>query len=233
MMVLLRNFRETLRPGRPAHRRSPSLAVESLERHVLLSAGLGLGQAIAGHAAEVSRHRDFEHDGTVVKKPQFYEDYVGPQLAQFDVVAASGQLLRDGNFRFLGVNQGAINPNVLATYVFGVDRNGHLPAGSFPDRPNVRFDATIAIKIVPGKSPTAVVTDLANKTTTTLPDSMVQVSGREVGVEVPGSLLPSTGLAPSHYSYNFWPEDGLAGSTNIASFAPETHDIRVGSEHGL
>jgi hypothetical protein len=47
---------------------------------------------------------------------------------------------------------------------------------------------------------------------------------------VPGSLLPSTGLAPEHYRYNFWPEDGLAGSTNIASFAPETHDIRVGVE---
>jgi hypothetical protein len=30
---------------------------------------------------------------------------------------------------------------------------------------------------------------------------------------------------------NFWPEDGLAGSTNIASFAPEFHDIQVGVTH--
>jgi hypothetical protein len=29
-------------------------------------------------------------------------------------------------------------------------------------RPNIRFDATVAIKIVPGKSPTVVVADLAN-----------------------------------------------------------------------
>ena len=30
--------------------------------------------------------------------------------------------------------------------------------------------------------------------------------------------------------YNFWSEDGLPGSTNIASFAPGFHDIRVGVE---
>jgi len=65
-----------------------------------------------------------------------------------------------------------------------------------------------------------------------LPDSALRISGREVEVVVPGSTLPSTGLAPSHYRYDFWPEDGLAGSTNIASFAPEFHDIRVGVEHG-
>ena len=44
---------------------------------------------------------------------------------------------------------------------------------------------------------------------------------------IPGSLLPSTGLAPSHFRYAFWPEDGLAGSTHIASFAPQFNDIRV------
>ena len=43
--------------------------------------------------------------------------------------------------------------------------------------------------------------------------------------------LPSTGLAPSQFRYDFWPGDGLPGSTNIASFAPEFHDIRVGVEH--
>jgi hypothetical protein len=190
-----------------------------------------MGHAMAGHAAEARGARDIEHDGTVVKAPRFYEDYVGPQLAQLDVVAASGQLLRNGDFSFLGVNKGAIKPNVLATYVFGVDRNGHLPTGPFPGRPDIRFDATVAIKIVPGKSPTVVVTDIANKTTTTVQDPMLTISGRAIRVVVPGSLLPSTGQAPSQFRYDFWPEDGLAGSTNIASFAPEFHDIRVGVAH--
>ena len=130
------------------------------------------------------------------------------------------------------MNRGAIDPNVTATYVFGVDRNGQLPTGPFPDRPNIRFDATVAVKLVPGHAPTVTVTDLAKKTSTTLPDSALRIAGKSVSVTVPGSLLPSTGLAPKQYRYNFWPEDGLAGSTNIASFAPETHDIRVGVERG-
>jgi hypothetical protein len=229
MIALFRNLRETLRRSRPTGRRSLSPAVEGLDQRALLSAGLGY--AMAGHVAEVRSQHDFEQNGTVVKKPRFYEDYVGPRLAQLDVVKATGKLLRDGSFSFLGVNQGAIDPNVRATYVFGVDRNGNLPTGPFPGRPDIRFDATVAIKIVPGQSPTVVVTDLANKTSTTLPDSALQISGKRISVVVPGSLLPSTGLAPSHFRYNFWPEDGLAGSTNIASFAPEFHDIHVGVEH--
>ncbi len=230
MIDLLRNFRGTLRPGRPARRRSPSPAIECLERHILLSAGLG--NALAGHVGRgpgpcgLRARRHGREDCR-----RFYEDYVGPKLAQLDAVAASGQLLPDGNFRFLGVNQGIINPNVPATYVFGVDRSGHLPTGPFPDRPDIRFDATVVVKIVPGQSPTVTVTDLASKTSTTLPSSALRISGRDVEVVVPGSLLPSTGLAPSQYQYDFWPEDGLAGSTNIASFAPEFHDIRVGVGH--
>jgi hypothetical protein len=199
---------------------------EGLDQRALLSAGLV--QALAVHFSEVRRVNDFEHNGTVVKTPHFYEDYVGPRLAQLDVVSASGQLLRDGSFLFRGINKGAINPNVRATYVFGVDRSGDLPTGPFPGRPNIRFDATVVIKIVPGQAPTVTVTDLAKKISTTLQYPALQFSGRSIEVEIAGHLLPSTGLAPSHYRYNFWPEDGLAGSTNIASFAPESHDIAIG-----
>jgi hypothetical protein len=226
----LSNFRETFQPSRRPRRRSLLPAVEGLDQRALLSAGLGHALA-AGQFAEVRRELDLEHNGTVVKTPRFYEDYVGPRLAQLDVVKATGELLRDGNFRFLGVNLGVIDPNVRATYVFGVDRSGHLPVGPFPGRPDIRFDATVVIKIVPGQSPTVTVTDLANKTSTTVQDSNLQISGKKIEVVIAGSLLPSTGLAPSHFRYDFWPEDGLAGSTNIASFAPEFHDIQVGVEH--
>jgi hypothetical protein len=224
----LSHLRETFRLHRPTRRRSLSPMVEGLDRRALLSAGLGY--APTGHPAEVRSRHDSEHNGTVVQTPMFYEDYVGPQLAQLNAVGATGRLLRDGSFRFIGVNQGAIDPNVRATYVFGVDRNGNLPTGPFPDRPNIRFDATVAIKIVPGQATTVTVNDLAKNTSTTVPASALQIVGRKVEVVIPGSLLPSTGLAPSHYRYNFWPEDGLAGSTNIASYAPEFQDIRVG--HG-
>ena len=226
----LSNFRETFQPSRPSRWRSLLPAVKGLVLRALLSAGLGHALA-AGHLAEVRRERDSEHNGTVVKRPTFYEDYVGPRLAQLDAVKATGTLLQDGSFRFLGVNQGVIDPNVLATYVFRVNRSGHLPVGPFPDRPDIRFDATVVIKIVPGQSPTVTVMDLANKMSTTVQGSALQISGKKIGVVNAGSLLPSTGLTPSRFRYDFWPEDGLPGSTNIASFAPGFHDIRVGVEH--
>ena len=227
----LSNFRETFQLRRPPRRRSLSPRVEGLDQRALLSTGLS--NAMAGHVAEVRRERDIEHNGTVTKAPTFYEDYVGPRLAQLDVVSATGTRLRNGSFHFQGVTQGVINPNVRATYVVGVDRSGNLPTGSFPGRPNIRFDATVAIKLVPGQAPTVTVSDLAKKTSTTVQDPALQISGRKIGVVIPGDLLPSTGLAPSHFRYDFWPEDGLAGSTNIASFAPEFHDIQVGVEHRL
>jgi hypothetical protein len=230
-MSALRKFRETFQPRCPLRRRSISPAIEGLDARALPSAGVG--HAVAGHAAEVRRELDIEHNGTVVKTPTFYEDYVGPRLAQLDVVKATGTLLRNGSFRFLGVTEGAINPNVLATYVIGVDRSGHLPTGTFPDRPNIRFDAKVVIKIVPGQSPTVTVMDLAKNTNTTVPSSALEISGKQIAVVIPGRLLPSTGLSPSLYRYNFWPEDGLAGSTNIASFAPEFHDIQVGVQHRI
>ena len=225
----LSNFRETFQLRRPPRRRSLSPRVEGLDQRALLSTGLS--NAMAGHVAEVRRERDIEHNGTVTKTPTFYEDYVGPRLAQLDVVSATGTRLRNGSFHFQGVTQGVINPNVRATYVVGVDRSGNLPTGSFPGRPNIRFDATVAIKLVHGQAPTVTVSDLAKKTSTTVQDPALQISGRKIGVVIPGDLLPSTGLAPSHFRYDFWPEDGLAGSTNIASFAPEFHDIQVGVEH--
>ncbi len=226
MIALLCNFHETFRRSRPARRRSLSPAIEGLDQRALLSAGPG--HTMAGHAVEVRRPQDIEHNGTVIEKPQFYEDYVGPRLSQLEAVQATGKLLRNGSFKFVGVNRGAINPNVRATYVFGVDRNGNLPTGPFPGRPNIRFDATVVIKVVPGQATNVTVTDLSTKQSTLVQNPALEISGKKVAVTIPGSLLPSTGLAPSQFRYNFWPEDGLAGSTNIASFAPATHDIRVG-----
>jgi hypothetical protein len=222
----LSNIRETYRPRRPFRQRSLSPAVEGLDQRALPSAGMG--HALAAHAAEVSSARDSEHNGTVVKKPKFYEDYVGPRLAQLNAVSATGQLLRNGNFHFLAVNQGAIHSNVRATYVFGVDRSGKLTTGPFPGRPNIRFDATVVVKLVPGHSPTITVNDLARKTSRTLPDSDLLIQKNVIAVGVPASLLPSTGLNEGLYRYAYWPEDGQAGFAHIASFAPQLQDIPIG-----
>jgi hypothetical protein len=49
-----------------------------------------------------------------------------------------------------------------------------------------------------------------------------------VSVNVPGRLLPSTGLDPAQYRFNYWTTDDSSGATHIASFAPEFNAAQVG-----
>ena len=175
------------------------------------------------------RGEDFGRNGVVTKAPHFYEDYKGPKLAQLNSVAAAGELRPDGSFEFVGVNQGALNPKVAATYVFGIDRNGKLPAGPFDKRPDIRFDALIEVSVKPGQATTATVIDLANHTTTSLAQGSFSATGNVIAVTVPGSLLPSTGLPPSQFRFNYWPENPDPALTeSIASFTPEFNDAQVG-----
>lgn len=179
---------------------------------------------IGAHAVGHSR----QPTGIVMKVPDFYPFYTGPHLAELNAVRASAELSPAGNFTFTGTNQGRIN-RAPAVYVWGVDRSGNLPAGPFQGRPNIRFDAVVVVSVNASMTPTAVVMDLANGTTTPLPGGSASIRGRTVSVTVPGSLLPSTGLAPSQFRFDFWPEDGgPPGSSSVASFLPETHTVQVG-----
>jgi len=172
---------------------------------------------------------DSGRNGSVVKTPRFYEHYVGPKLAQLNAVGAAGELLPSGNLKFFGINQGAIDPKVRATYVFGLDRNGMPPIGPFPDRQDIRFNAVVVVTLTPGQSPTASVTDLTTGKTTNLPRGSVRIRGQVLAVNVPGRLLPSTGLDPSQYRFSYWPENPDPSlKQQIASFAPEFNDTQVG-----
>jgi hypothetical protein len=168
--------------------------------------------------------------GIVTKAPHFYQFYTGPKLAELNAVKASGELSPNGTFTFTGTVQGAIN-KAPAVYVWGIDRNGNLPAGPFTDRPNVKFDALVVVSLNSALKPTATVDDLASGTSTVLPSSSVSIHGHTVKLSVSASLLPSTGLAPSQYRFNFWPEDGVTpvSSSVVASFAPENTTVQVGT----
>jgi hypothetical protein len=175
-----------------------------------------------GHAGHVAT-------GTVHKAPRFYPFYTGPHRAELNAVAATGRLLPDGSFQFSGTNQGRIS-SAPAVYVFGVDRSGNLPPGPFTERPGVRFDAVVVVSLDQSLHPSALVEDLASQATTVLPEGSALVKGRRVVVTVPGSALPSTGLAPAQYRFNYWPEDGGPPvSASVASFAPESTTVQVGT----
>jgi hypothetical protein len=167
--------------------------------------------------------------GLVTKKPSFYSFYTGPQWADLNAVKASGKLVSGRTFVFTGTNQGRINQGPAA-YVWGVDRNGNLPPGAFPDRPGVTFDAVVVVRLDASLTPTAQVIDLTSGASTDLPASSVRIRGATIRVKLPASLLPSTGLPPGQYGFNYWPEDGGPPiPSSIASFAPESTDAQVGS----
>ncbi|MHC5539256.1 hypothetical protein ACYOEI_13645, partial [Singulisphaera rosea] len=175
-----------------------------------------------------NEHQGNGHQGVVTKFPHFYEAYTGPKLAELNAVKASAMLSSDGNFTFTGTNLGKIT-SAPAVYVWGIDRNGNLPDGPFTGRPNIKFDAVVVVTLDSSLHATAKVTDLTTGKTTALPDGSAFIHGRTVAVTVPASLLPSTGLDPAHYRFNYWPEDGgPPTSSSIASFAPEFTTAQVG-----
>jgi len=146
-----------------------------------------------------------------------------------NAVRASARLSRDGVFTFTGTNVGRIKL-APAVYVWGIDRSGSLKPGPFTNRPNIKFDAVVVVRLGTTLTPTASVVDLAKGTSTDLSAGAVRIRGRMITVRVDASLLPSTGLTPSQYRFNFWPEDGGPPvSSSVASFAPEFTTARVGS----
>src|SRR5262249_16151950 len=146
--------------------------------------------------------------GIVTKSPRFYQFYTGPKLAELDATRASAVLSADGStFTFTGTNKGKIT-SAPALYVWGIDRSGNLPSGFFMARPNVKFDAEVPVSLNGSLTPTASVLDLTTGTTTNLPAGSATIQGKTVTVTVPASRLPSTGLSPSQYRFNYWPEDG-------------------------
>jgi len=207
------------------------ISVETLEGRALLS----MLPVYGPHPTSVTTSKVSQHGptGVVTKKPHFYQFYTGPRLSELNAVSASGTLSADGTtFTFSGTNQGRIT-RTPAVYVWGIDRSGGLPSGPFTGRPNIKFDAVVIVSLRSSLTPTAQVVDLASGADTTLPTGSAVIRGKTVSVTVPASLLPSTGLAPSQYRFNYWPEDGgPPSSPSVASFAPENMTAQVGvSKH--
>jgi hypothetical protein len=232
--------REVARTGT---RRKASISVEPLERRALLSSFRAFaanhvhgplpvtGQVV--HQQEV--HPQMTNSlvelarrpsGIVTKRPRFYQFYTGERKQSVNATRASVILSMSSNtFTLTGTVQGKINDSD-DIYVWGIDRNGQLGTGPFQGRPNVKFDAVVVVTLDQSLTPTAQVSDLTSGATTTLSPGSATIQGRVVKVVVPSSLLPSTGLAPSHYRFNFWPD--YHSQASVASFLPEFTDAQVG-----
>jgi hypothetical protein len=231
-------------------KRNASIAVEALEGRALLSGLHGLSahhvHAPMMNAAAIFttsvHHKPLQHhfelavvpdakklngpSGVVKKRAHFYEFYTGTMLSELNAVGASGKLSRSGTtFTFTGTVKGKIN-NPLAVYVWGIDRSGNLSPGPFQGRPNIKFDSVVVVSLDSSLTPTATVINFTTFSRTTLPAGSAQIHGKKVSVTVPASLLPSTGLAPTQYRFNFWPDNMT--ENGVASFVPESSTVQVG-----
>lgn len=217
------------RAGARRRGKDASIEVEPLEGRTLLS----LFSSLYGGSSPPAPAHHAAHPrvptGVVTKAPHFDQFYTGPRLAELDATRATGKLSPDGSvFTFTGTNAGRITKSP-AVYVWGIDRGPTPPPSPFAGRPGVTFDAVVIVGLDASLAPTAQVKDLVTGATTDLPAGSATVSGKTVSVVVPAALLPSTGLAPAQYRFNYWPEDGGPPvSSSVASFAPENTTAQVG-----
>lgn len=167
--------------------------------------------------------------GAVRKHPRFYEFYIGPKRDSLDVVAAGARLFPGGTIVLSGATHGEFVAGPPAIYVFGIDRNGHLPPGPFPGRPNIRFDALVVVTLKsPPAPPTTTVMDLQTGKSKSLPQNAITFKSRQLFVELNARLLPSRGLPADQYRVNFWARSSMGKPNLIASFVPESTMFQIG-----
>jgi hypothetical protein len=152
-------------------------------------------------------------------------------------VGASGRFDHpSGSFVFTGRLLGPVDPSQPAFYDFLIDRGGAKAPGPYPHRADIFFDAMAVVSTGSGGvSGKVVLLDPAGMPTpsTPLPPGNVRVQGSEVGVTIPGSLIPSTSKdAPRYrigeYRYGFNPRVNLDDPSGFASFVPEYITAPVG-----
>ena len=158
-----------------------------------------------------------------ISDPQgdFLTTYTGPHNADLDI-RSTGASFVAGNYVFDGTFYGTIGSTAGGLYVFGVDRGQGTPRFAAIGSAIV-FDAVVIVN----PFGTSSVRDLIANTSSNLAPDAVLIAGASLEVNVAGSLLPSTGFAADHYTYNLWPRSGLGNNNQIADFAPDNSNLAI------
>ena len=155
----------------------------------------------------------------------FLSTYTGAKNGDLDVLSAFATY--DGaNFHIGATLNGAVGTTASSLYVFGFNRGAGTNNFSAIGAPGVVFDAVITLTgagVTGGR-------DFVAGTTLTLPAGAATISGNSFQITVPGTLLPSEGLAPAAYGVNLWPRDATqVGNAAISDFAPDNSDFLIGA----
>jgi hypothetical protein len=142
----------------------------------------------------------------------FLPSFTGTASPDLDVTSFSVSLDPGATTFSLGaVLAGDIDPSLAGFYVIGVNTgSGIIHPFAAIGEPNVTFNQVIVVQ----KNGTATLG--ANSLT-------VLLSGNQFIVDVPVSLLTSTGATPQNYGFNIWPRFGstVTGNAQISDFAPD------------
>jgi hypothetical protein len=142
----------------------------------------------------------------------FLPSFTGTASPDLDVTSFSVSLDPGATTFSLGaVLAGDIDPSLAGFYVIGVNTgSGAIHPFAAIGEPNVTFNQVIVVQ----KNGTATLG--ANSLT-------ILLSGNQFIVDVPVSLLTSTGATPQNYGFNIWPRFGstVTGNAQISDFAPD------------
>lgn len=178
-----------------------------------VACGLTLAAGLSAGAARAVPISDPQND--------FLKSYTGPQNPDLDI-RSTGATFTGSQYVFDGGLYGAIGGTAGAVYVFGVDRGQGTTRFSAIGSAVV-FDSVVIVN----PFGTSSVRDFIGNTSTNLAPDAVRVTGANLEVVVPGSLLPSTGFAADRYTYNLWPRSGLGNNNQIADFAPDNSNLAI------
>jgi hypothetical protein len=148
----------------------------------------------------------------------FLPSFVGTASPDLDVTSFSVSLNPSATTFTLGaVLAGDITAAVPGFYVIGVNtgHGGSAPFGAIGE-PNVTFDQVIVVQ--------------KNGTATLGANSLVvSMVGNQFILNVPTSLLPTTGASLANYGFNIWPRFGatVTGNSQISDFAPNNALLSV------
>ncbi|MBC8103905.1 MAG: hypothetical protein H7Z41_15130, partial [Cytophagales bacterium] len=122
---------------------------------------------------------------------------------------------------------GVVGTTTGGFYVWGVNRGTGTAGFSSLGLDGVLFDSVVIVR------PNGASQVIVGGVPTTL-GSGINFSGNTLSALVSGSLLPSTGFAPSQYTINLWPRTAstlsngaVGGNAAISDFAPNNSNVLV------
>ncbi len=156
----------------------------------------------------------------------FLPTYAGAKGGDLDVVSSEVSL--NGSQLFFSTTlAAAVGTTPGASYVFGLDRGQgtqRLAAGTPSVGAGVFFDSVVILR----PDGTAQFNDIINPANSiTALSGGSTISGNRISGTYDISQFPSTGFAPSAYTWNLWPRVTIAGNTGISDFAPNASNASV------